>query len=314
MPVPSDLECFFAYMRAFETACLTGDWSPVADCFAPGARHEFPGGGPFGASTHGREAVVAGLQASVERVDRRFDARIPEILEGPIPTPAGVVMRYALTLRRAGVPELRFEGDHRTRFENGRIVLLEDVPAPDTATRANAYLAAHAAKLKPAGSPFTAPTAPADLGDLDAAVGRSLARSYGHAKSRQDVGAALALCHEEFRLDTVSLGVVAADRKQAEQQLTLFFRAFPDYRVTLEGIASSAGTTTAWGSAQLTFGGDFLGIAPTGRSAALPFFSVFTHGLGGLTTERFFFDKASLCEQVGLPLEAVAPLAREIAR
>lgn len=314
MPVPSDLELFFAYMRAFETACLSGDWSPVAACFAPDARHDLPGGGPFGASTCGREAVVAGLRASVEGVDRRFDARIPEIVTGPEPTPEGVVMRYALALRRAGLPELRFEGDHRTVFEKGRIVLLEDVPAPDTAARAAAYLAEHGAKLKPAGSPFAPPASPADAADLDAAVGRSLARSYGHAKSRQDVGATLALCHENFRLDTVSLGVVAHDRKQAEQQLGLFFRAFPDYRVTLDGLASGAGTTTAWGTAQMTFDGDFLGAKPTGRSARLPFFSVFTHGFGGLTGERFFFDKASLCEQIGLPLETVAKLAQGIAR
>jgi hypothetical protein len=314
MPAPSDLALFFTYMRAFETACLSGDWSPVAARFAPDARHDLPGGGPFGASTRGRDAVVAGLRASVEGVDRRFDARIPEIVEGPVPTPDGVVMRYALTLRRAGLPDLRFEGDHRTVFESGRIVLLEDVPAPDTAARAETYLATHGAKLRPSGSPFAPPTAPADLADLDAAVGRSLARSYGHAKSRRDIGATLALCHEDFRLDTVSLGVVAQDRKETEQQLGLFFRAFPDYRVTLDGMASSAGTTTAWGTAQLTFDGDFLGAQPTGRSATLPFFSVFTHGFGGLTGERFFFDRASLCEQIGLPLEAVAKLAQQVSR
>lgn len=314
MPVPSDLELFFTYMRAFETACLSGDWTPVVDCFAPDARHDLPGGGPFGASTRGRDAVVAGLRASVEGVDRRFDARIPEIVDGPVPTPDGVVMHWALKLRRAGVPELHVEGDHRTVFANGRIVLLEDVPVPATVARAEAHLAEHGAQLKPAGAPFAPPTAPADLADLDAAVGRSLARSYGHAKSRRDIGATLALCHENFRLETVSLGVVAHDRKQAEQQLGLFFRAFPDYRVTLDGMASSAGTTTAWGTAQMTFDGDFLGAKPTGRSATLPFFSVFTHGLGGLTGERFFFDKASLCEQIGLPLEALAPLAQQVSR
>lgn len=314
MSAPSELERFFTYMRAFETACLSGDWSPVAACFAADARHDLPGGGPFGASTRGQGAVVAGLRASVEGVDRRFDVRIPEILEGPVPTPEGVVMRYALTLRRAGLPDLRFEGDHRTVFEGDRITLLEDVPAPDTAARAEAYLAQHGTKLKPAGSPFAPPTAPADVADLDAAVGRSLARSYGHAKSCQDIGATLALCHEGFRLDTVSLGVVAPDRKAAEQHLGLFFHAFPDYRVTLEGLASSAGTTTAWGTAQMSFGGDFLGVAPTGRSATLPFFSVFTHAFGGLTSERFFFDKASLCQQIGLPLEALAPLAQAVAR
>lgn len=314
MPARSELELFFTYMRAFETACLSGDWSPVAACFAADARHDLPGGGPFGVSTRGRDAVVAGLRASVEGVDRRFDARIPEIIEGPVPTPAGVVMRYALTLRRAGLPDLRFEGNHRTVFEAGLITILEDVPAPETAARAEAYLAQHAAKLKPSGSAFVLPTAHADIADLDAAVGRSLARCYGNAKSQQDIGAALALCHETFRLDTVSLGVVAHDRKQAEQQLGLFFRAFPDYGVTLEGFASGAGTTTAWGTAQMSFGGDFLGVAPTGRSATLPFFSVFTHGLGGLTGERFFFDKASLCEQIGLPLEALAPLTQRIAQ
>lgn len=52
--------------------------------------------------------------------DPGFDARIPEILEGPLTRPDGIWTRFALVLRRAGVPELRLEGAHLTVYADGR--------------------------------------------------------------------------------------------------------------------------------------------------------------------------------------------------
>jgi hypothetical protein len=155
---------------------------------------------------------------------------------------------------------------------------------------------------------------PRDQQDLEGALLRTLARAYGSAKSRQDVGAALAVCSEDFVLETVSMGLASRDRKEAEQQLVLFFQAFPDYRVTLEGIATGDGNVACWGRAHLSWLGSFAGFAPTGRSADLPFVSIFPGANGSLRGERFFFDLASLCDQIGLPLadlrQAIAPLRR----
>src|SRR2546427_313451 len=67
---------------------------------------------------------------------------------------------------------------------------------------------------------------------------RTIVRSYAGAKSSQDLGATLPLCSPDFCLETVCLGLATADREEAAQQLALFFTAFPDYGVTLHGIAA----------------------------------------------------------------------------
>ena len=313
MTTPTDLERFFGYVRAFELANLTDDWSLIEPYFDERAVHTVAGGGPFGdGGAPGRDGVVAGLRESVHGVDRRFDVRIPHIVAGPTTRPDGVWMRFGVTLRRAGLPDLYIEGDHLARYREGRIERLEEQLAPGTAERVAAHLAAHGAKLRPVGSPVDLALSHADRTDLEAATMRALVRCYGGAKSEQDIGAALALCSEDFVLDTVAFGIASADRKEAEQQLGVFFRAFPDYAVTLDGFATAEGVVTSWGRARMRFAGELLGHAPTGRTAELPIFCLFEIANGSLRKERFFFDAATLCEQIGLPVaelgESLRPL------
>ena len=106
-------------------------------------------------------------------------------------------------------------------------------------------------------------------------------------------------------LDAVPLAVPSRDRTGAEAQLALFFRAFPDFAVEAEGIAAEGAAVACWGSARQTFRGPWLGFAPTGRSAALPFVSVFEARGGRLVCERYHFDLASLCDQLGLPFASL---------
>jgi predicted ester cyclase len=214
-------------------------------------------------------------------------------------------MRYALRLRRAGLPELALEGEHVTRYGGGRIVGIEETLPPGTGERVDAFLREHDTRLRPAGSPPLPARDPRDQRDAEAALLRSLARCYAGAKSEQDIPAALSLCSEDFVLDAVPLGIPSRDRKGAEAQLGLFFQAFPDFSVTAEGSAAEGGAVACWGSARQTFRGSYLGLAPTGRSAVHPFVSVFEARGGQLVRERYFFDLASLCEQIGLPIEAV---------
>ncbi|MFI5215974.1 MAG: ester cyclase [Candidatus Limnocylindria bacterium] len=312
MTKPTSLEHLFRYMRAFEVAYLTGDWRGLDDHFAGNARHRVEAGGPFGRGGVGRAAVIAGLRAGVDGVDRRFDLRIPEVVEGPIARGDGVWMRFALTLRRAGLPDLRVEGTHLAVLRGGRIEALEERLEPGEAEKASAYLAEHGERLRPPGSPFAPPATDADRELLEAAVGRSLVRCYGAAKSRQDAGAALFLCGEDFSIETVAFGIASRDRKQTEQQLALFFRTFPDYAVTLEGFATGSGRITCWGRARMTFGGDFLGQRATGRTAELPVFCLFACEAGVLRSERFFFDLASLCEQIGVPVADLSAALRPL--
>jgi hypothetical protein len=309
MPV-SDLERFVGYVRALELAYLADAWSALEPHLAPDARHVVHAEGSLRMDDRAPAAVIGGLRRSVHGMDRRFDARIPEVVAGPELRPDGVWMRFSLRLRRAGLPELALEGEHVAEYAGGRIVRIEEWMVPGTGERVDAFLAEHDARLRPAGASAAPPVEARDARDLEAAVLRTLARVYGAAKSRQDVGAALAVCSEDFVLETPCLGLASRDRKEAEQQLALFFHLFPDYRVSLEGMAAGDGVVACWGRAQLTWRGAFAGLAPTGRSADLPFVSIFPGAHGQLRGERFFFDLASLCEQTGLPLEAARGAAR----
>ena len=302
MSTPTDLERFYGFVRAFELANLTDEWRLLAPHFADDAWHRVHGGGPFGdGGAAGRDGVIAGLAASVHAMDRRFDVRIPQILEGPVTRPDGVFMRFGVTLRRAGLPDLSVEGDHLVRFAGSRIASIEEWMAPDVAEQAAAYVAAHDARLRRVGSKVELALAEADRRDLEAATNVALVRCYGGAKSEADIGAALAVCSEDFAMETVAFGIRANGRKEAELQLGAFFRAFPDYGVRLEGFATAPGVVTSWGSARMSFRGPLFGVAPTGRTAELPIFCVFDFANGLLARERFFFDAATLCEQIGLP-------------
>lgn len=313
MTTPTSLERFFSYVRAFELAYLTDDWPLLEPHFAETCAHTVEGGGPFGdGGPPGRASAIAGLRQSVHDVDRRFDVRIPHILAGPKTRPDGIWMRFGVTLRRGGLPDLYVVGDHLTRFANGRIVAIEETMKQGVAERVRAYLDEHDARLRPAGSPVALPLTDANRKDLEAATMRALALCYGAAKSEQDIGAALSLCSEDFALETVSFGIEARNRKEAELQLGAFFRAFPDYGVRLDGFATGDSVATCWGTARLTLAGEWLGRAPTGRTAELPVFCIFDFANGLLARERFFFDAATLCEQTGLPLaelnKSLAPL------
>ena len=313
MPTPSNLEIFYGYVRAFELAYLTDDWSLLEPHFTDTAWHRVEGGGPFGdGGTPGRDGAIAGLRTSVHGVDRRFDVRIPQILAGPTTRPDGVFMRFGVTLRRAGLPDLSVEGEHLVRCTGGRIESIVERMAPDVAGRVADYLSKHGAMLRPEGSPANLEPAPADRRDLEAETMKALVRCYGAAKSEADIGAALAVCSEDFSIETVSFGIASKDRKETELQLAVFFRAFPDYHVKLDGFATAEGVATCWGSARMSFRGELLGCAPTGLTAELPIFCHFEVAPAGLRRERFFFDAATLCEQIQLPIDQLKAALRPL--
>jgi len=132
-----------------------------------------------------------------------------------------------------------------------------------------------------------------------------LVRRYAEAKSRQDAGAALALCHPSFSIETIPFGTESRDRDETAAQLALFFSVFPDYRADTEGLAAGDGAIAWWGTIRATFDGPLFGIAPTGRTATIPAFSVFEFRDEQLSKERFFFDLVSLCEGIAASVEDV---------
>jgi len=308
----SDLSRFLDYARAFELAVLTDDFSHLEPCFAEHAIHRVETTGVFAADDHGRDAVVAGLRDSVRRIDRRFDARIPEVLDGPIPREDGVWMRFGLTLRREGLPDLAIEGEHLTVHDaDGAILRIDEKLLGGCGEAGDAFLARHDAALHPAGSPFRTPRAE-DLPRLRDGLQRTLVRAYAQAKSHQDVEAALSVCTPDFGIDTIPFGLCSKDRQETEAQLGLFFSVFPDYRAETEGLVSGADGVGWWGRIALTFDGPLLGHAPTGRRAELPAFSVFEFRDGLLARERFMFDLGALCEGIGLPVAELSDTLRAL--
>jgi predicted ester cyclase len=308
----TDLERFLRFALDFELAFWSDRWELLDAHVREDAFRVAHCAGSLGADDSGRAAMLGGLAAGVRALDRRFDVRIPEVLAGPETRSDGVWMRYTLRLRRDGLPELAIEGEHLARFAGGRLTSIEEWLPPGTGERVDAFLREHDARLHPAGSPARPPADPRDARDGEAAQLRTLARCYASAKSEQDVGAALSVCSEDFVLETVPLGLAARGRKETELLLAAFFHAFPDYAIEGDGIAAEGGAAACWGRARQSFRGPFLGAAPTGRSAELPFVSVFEASNGRLTRERYYFDLATLCDGIGLPLATAREAAARL--
>ena len=53
-------------------------------------------------------------------------------------------------------------------------------------------------------------------------------------------------------------------------------------------------------------------VVRTGKTVAYPFFSAFEFKDGLINRERFFFDLARLCDGIGLPMNAVADLLKQL--
>ena len=299
-----DLERFADYALAFEMAFASDDWSTLPDHFTPAATYETYGAAPLAGRAAGRDAVIARLRGLVDGLDRRFDRRVPDVLAGPDARDGGIWMRFGLRFERDGLPPLEFSGEHTAIFAEGRIARIEEyVPARECA-RVEAYLATHAAGLHAPRGALLPPSA---------ATMRRQVAAYAAAKSRQDIEAALALCSDDFRLETVALGTCARGKDEARLQLGIFFTAFPDYAVTVDGMATDDGVLTAWGRARITLAGPLLHFPATGRTAELPFFCVFPFAGGLIAGERFAFDLADLCAQTGLPVEALRAAAYGLA-
>lgn len=132
-----------------------------------------------------------------------------------------------------------------------------------------------------------------------------LAQALAVAKSRRDLPAAMTLFHPDMSLDTPAFGTAVRGLAQNEWVLRLFFDAFPDYEVVLDGHADDGETLTCWGTARMTMSGDRFGVVPNGRRAELPVFIQFRFRDDLIVGERFFFDLSELCAQSGVSTDAV---------
>ena len=94
-------------------------------------------------------AGSAQFKNSVNGLDRRFDSRAVEVLEGPTEKDGVVWIRWAAIYTLTGAPDCRMEGEERAVFAGDRIRRLTDSMTDAEAARVGAYFAQHGAKLKP---------------------------------------------------------------------------------------------------------------------------------------------------------------------
>ncbi|MEW6298628.1 MAG: nuclear transport factor 2 family protein [Thermodesulfobacteriota bacterium] len=143
------IDRYLAYAAAFEDVYVSDDWAKLEPFFTEDAVYAFLAPAPFGGTYEGRAAVLAQFKHSVNALDRRFDSRKVEVLEGPAEQDGAVWIRWAATYTLAGAPDCRMEGEERAVFTGDRISRLEDSTTEAEAGRVGAYLAQYGAKLKP---------------------------------------------------------------------------------------------------------------------------------------------------------------------
>jgi hypothetical protein len=149
-PIMDKLARFGEYAAKFEEVYANDQWSDLHDFFSEDVVYEVIGGGPFAARHEGRDAVLAGLKDSLDSIDRRFDARIPGLVDGPKLRDDRVWLKFRVTYRRDGIPDLVLDGEEYADLDGGRIVRLEDRFDDKASNDVAAYLSKYETKLRPA--------------------------------------------------------------------------------------------------------------------------------------------------------------------
>ena len=135
-------------------------------------------------------------------------------------------------------------------------------------------------------------------------------RVHRDAESRRDYDAVLETFSDDCYLATAALGTRSDGREATRTAYVAYFTAFPDLAPDDEGFAFGDDVLVSWGRLRGMSGGEWLGVPPSGGSFDVPFTNVTTFAGGRMQGETIYFDLATLCEQAGLPLEAIRAAAK----
>lgn len=138
-----------------------------------------------------------------------------------------------------------------------------------------------------------------------------LFESHREAEARRDYEAVLDTFTEDCYLETVPLALRSEGRAAARAAYVGYFTAFPDLAPDDENAAFGEDVMVTWGHLAGTSGGEWLGVPPTGRRFRVPFTNVTTFADGRMAGESIYFDLATLCEQTGIPLDAIRASAAQ---
>jgi steroid delta-isomerase-like uncharacterized protein len=137
-----------------------------------------------------------------------------------------------------------------------------------------------------------------------------LFRTHRDAERRRDFDGIMQTFAESCYLETVALGSRSEGQAAARAAYVAYFTAFPDLTPDDRGMAFGEDVMVTWGFLSGTSGGDWLGVAPSGKAFAVPFTNVATFAGDLMLGESIYFDLATLCEQAGLPLDEVRRAAK----
>ena len=138
----------------------------------------------------------------------------------------------------------------------------------------------------------------------------ALFRAHREAEARRDYDGVIETFAENCYLETIALGSRSEGREAARAAYVAYFTAFPDLTPEDEGAAYGDDVAVMWGHLAGTSGGDWLGVPPSGGSFRVPFTNITTFVDGKMAGESIYFDLATLCEQAGLPLDAIRAAAK----
>jgi steroid delta-isomerase-like uncharacterized protein len=137
-----------------------------------------------------------------------------------------------------------------------------------------------------------------------------LFEAHREAEAARDLDGILNTFVPDPFLATMALGLRSEGRDAVRAAYEMqFFSAFPDLAPADEGMAVGDDTVVVWGTLRGTSRGDWLGVPAGGGTFAVPFANVVPFRDGLMAGEIIYFDLATLCEQAGIPLEAVRAAA-----
>ena len=137
-----------------------------------------------------------------------------------------------------------------------------------------------------------------DPGDLRARRA-AVVREHMESENRLDFDATIAtFAHPRYEL--VATGQVFDGEDEVRGYYATSRGAFPDQRNEVHAVHQGDDAVVVEFDLLGTHGGDFLGVAPTGRTFRVRMIAVFEFDGELITNERVYFDSSALLRQLGL--------------
>lgn len=123
------IQVVMEYAAEFEKTYADDNWARLESYFPEDVIYQVIGG-PMACRIDGREAMFKGIRKSLDGLDRRFDGRHIELLEGPIsknvPEGEEVSMAWRITYTRENCPPVPLPGRSVFVISSGKVVAMRD--------------------------------------------------------------------------------------------------------------------------------------------------------------------------------------------